>query len=220
MTGQAGPADRWAFFPFTRGLIHARDPRLTRVTGEPGAGVTRVLAEAATSVLAMFHHVTLAEIHELTHRRPRAPARAAALRVVVHPAGLDRCPMASSVLPTLRRGPAAQPLAVVDGRRAVLRDPVGDAWWVTADPHLVARATDTVERLWDAAEPVLAPHEAPPFTARMVEVGLMLLRGATDRQIARELQVSERTVSAEVREITRRLGATGRAHAIARISGL
>ena len=70
------------------------------------------------------------------------------------------------------------------------------------------------------AEPVLAPHEPPPFTPRMVEVAQLLLRGATDRQIARELRVSERTVSAEVSEITRRLGATSRANAVARISGL
>ena len=220
MTGQAGPSDRWAFFPFTRGLIHAQDPRLTRVGSDPGVGLTRVLAETATSALAMFHHVTLAEIRDIAHVRSRTPRRGTDLRVVVHPTGLVRCPLASSILPTVRSGPAAQPLAVVDGRRAVLRDPVGDAWWVTSDPHLVQRASETVARIWDVAEPVLAPHEPPPFTPRMVEVAQLLLRGATDRQIARELRVSERTVSAEVSEITRRLGATSRANAVARISGL
>ena len=51
-------------------------------------------------------------------------------------------------------------------------------------------------------------------------MALLLLRGATDRQISRELGVSERTVSAEVRELGRRLGATNRAHAIARICGV
>ena len=219
MTRQAAPADRWSFFPFTRGLIHARDRRLSRLAPGP-EGPARLLAEADTSVWAMVHTVTLPELRELARVRPRPPARGAELRVVLHPVGLARCPMASSVLPALRRGPAAQPLAVVDGRLVVLRDPVGDAWWVTSDPELVARGAQTLETVWSAADPVLAPGEPPPFTERMVRVALLLLRGATDRQVARELRVSERTVSAEVRELTRRLGATSRAHAIARISGV
>ena len=54
----------------------------------------------------------------------------------------------------------------------------------------------------------------------MVAVGLRLAEGATDRQIARELGVSERTVSADLHEISRRLGARSRTHAIALISGM
>ena len=74
------------------GAIHAQDPRLTRVGSDPGVGLTRVLAEAATSVLAMFHHVTLAEIRDIAHVRSRTPRRGTDLRVVVHPTGLSSVP--------------------------------------------------------------------------------------------------------------------------------
>ncbi len=44
--------------------------------------------------------------------------------------------------------------------------------------------------------------EDPPFTPRMVDIALLLVDGATDREIARSLGVSERTVSADVREMS------------------
>ena len=62
--------------------------------------------------------------------------------------------------------------------------------------------------------------QEPPFTRRMVDIAFLLVDGATDREIARALGVSERTVSADVREMSRRLGARSRAHAIALISGV
>ena len=74
--------------------------------------------------------------------------------------------------------------------------------------------------VWADAEPAVPAGEAPPFTRRMVAIGIRVADGATDRQIARELGVSERTVSAEVREMSRRLGARNRTHAIALISGV
>ncbi len=54
----------------------------------------------------------------------------------------------------------------------------------------------------------------------MVDIAFRLVDGATDREIARALGVSERTVSSDVREMSRRLGARSRAHAIALISGV
>ena len=71
-----------------------------------------------------------------------------------------------------------------------------------------------------SAEPAVPEGEQPPFTRRMVDIALLLVDGATDREIARSLGVSERTVSADVREMSRRLGARSRAHAIALISGV
>ena len=209
---------RDAFFPFTRGLVLAADPRLTPfVSARPG--LVRLYAEATTSVWAMDHVVTMPEVRDLATARPRPPRGGVDdLRLVVHPQGLSRCRMASSVLPSVHSGPATHHLVVVDGRRAVLRDAVGDAWWVTTDPGIVGRAVQEFEAVWAASQPVLRAGEPPPFTERMVEVASLLLQGATDRQVARELRVSERTVSAEVREIARRLGATGRTHAIALLS--
>ena len=54
----------------------------------------------------------------------------------------------------------------------------------------------------------------------MVAIGIRLAEGASDREIARDLGVSERTVSSDVREMSRRLGARSRPHAIALISGV
>ncbi len=53
----------------------------------------------------------------------------------------------------------------------------------------------------------------------MVDIAWLLADGASDRMISRTLGMSERTVSNEVREISRRLGAINRAHTIARICG-
>ena len=54
----------------------------------------------------------------------------------------------------------------------------------------------------------------------MVDIALLLVEGATDREIARSLGVSERTVSGDLRQMCARLGARSRAHAIALISGV
>jgi DNA-binding NarL/FixJ family response regulator len=74
--------------------------------------------------------------------------------------------------------------------------------------------------VWSTAEPALAQGVQPPFTPRMVAVAVRLAEGAADREIARALGVSERTVSADVRTMSSRLGARSRAHAIALISGV
>jgi len=73
--------------------------------------------------------------------------------------------------------------------------------------------------VWSAARPAVPEGEETPLTSRMVEISWLLADGASDRLIGRSLGISERTVSNEVREIGRRLGANNRAHIIARICG-
>lgn len=65
----------------------------------------------------------------------------------------------------------------------------------------------------------IASSEDPLLTPRMISMSWLLAEGASDRRISRELGISERTVSNEVREMGRRLGTTNRAHTIARICG-
>ena len=212
----------WAFFPFIRLLLHEGDPRLTRLEGGPGPnrGVPSLVGRATSHVAVLLRFGTHGVLRDLASSTTRPPSRALDTRVVVHPESLSQNLMASSLVPGLRAGPARQPLVLVDGRRAVVRDPIGDGWWVTADPGLLARAQQTFDAVWDASTPALDAGRPPPFSPRMLDVADLLVQGATDRAIARELRVSERTVSAEVRELTRRLGATTRANAIARISGV
>ena len=69
----------------------------------------------------------------------------------------------------------------------------------------------------------IASSEDPDLRLGPVEEPLMIMDSRHvvigDRRISRELGVSERTVSNEVREMGRRLGTTNRAHTIARICG-
>jgi DNA-binding CsgD family transcriptional regulator len=212
----------WAFFPFIRLLLHRGDPRLTRLEGGPGPnrGVPHLVRGAASHVAVLMRFGTHAVLRDLVTSTTRPATRPLDRRVVVHPESLSQNLLASSLVPGLRVGQARQPLVLVDGHRAVVRDPVGDDWWVTADHDLFTLAQRTFDAVWEASSPALDPGRPPPFTPRMLHLADLLLRGATDRAIARELRVSERTVSAEVRELTRRLGATTRAHAVARISGV
>ena len=131
-----------------------------------------------------------------------------------------RFPLASSSDPDLRLAPVAHPLLIADGRRFLVGDATGETVWTSDDPAMVARAVSFFEEVWRAAVPAVPVGEEPPFTRRMVEIAVRLVDGATDREIARALGVSERTVSADVREMSRRLGARSRAHAIALISGV
>ena len=70
---------------------------------------------------------------------------------------------------------------------------------------------------------VLAPKEQPSadrpsgkLTRREEEVGALLARGLTNRQISEELFISERTVDAHVRKILKKLGLRSRAQIAAR----
>jgi DNA-binding CsgD family transcriptional regulator len=131
----------------------------------------------------------------------------------------ERCPLRSSVKDYLRLAPVGHPLMVIDGRLVVVGDAFGETVWSTTDPILVADAVAFFEAAWSGAEPAVPAGEEPPFTPRMVAIGIRLADGATDRQIARALGVCERTVSADVHEMSRRLGARSRVDAVARICG-
>ena len=106
-----------------------------------------------------------------------------------------------------------------DRRQILVGDSTGETVWTSSDAEVVARAVDFYERLWASAEPAVPVGDEPPFTRRMVDIALLLVTGATDREIAQALGVSERTVSSDVRELSARLGARSRAQAIAMISG-
>ena len=131
-----------------------------------------------------------------------------------------RSPLVSSHFAYLRLAPVAHPLMVSDRRRILVGDATGDAIWTSRDPRCRRRAVRLYEGLWAAAEPAVPVGQEPPFTRRMVAIALLLAEGRPTGEIARALGVSERTVSADVREMSVRLGARSRAHAIALISGV
>ncbi|MCB0076813.1 MAG: NACHT domain-containing protein [Anaerolineales bacterium] len=65
-------------------------------------------------------------------------------------------------------------------------------------------------------QPIALPHSPDRLTPREVEVLHLLMGGASNRQIADELVVTERTAKAHVSNILRKLGVASRTEAVAR----
>jgi DNA-binding CsgD family transcriptional regulator len=225
MTAGAEPSTSpgWGLFAEWHALIDRGDPRFREEGSVDDA--LEVIARLATTLRAsvwnMQRHSNIDSLRDEGGHEARIRQRGVEFRYVLpRRVAEQRNPLASSHFDYLRLAPVAHPLLVGDHRVIVVGDATGDAIWTSRDPDVVARAVDLFERVWAAAEPAVPLGEEPPFTPRMVAIGLRLADGATDRHIARELGVSERTVSADVREMSRRLGARNRAHAIALISGV
>lgn len=63
---------------------------------------------------------------------------------------------------------------------------------------------------------VSVPEQLPPaLSRRQREVALLIARGLTNRRIAQEFSISERTVTTHVNHILAKLGATSRAQVAA-----
>jgi DNA-binding CsgD family transcriptional regulator len=212
----------WELFPEWHALIDAGDPRFMLLSPvlEVNEQLARIEASLSVSLWNMQRH------HSSSIQRGVAGLDASLQRkrvdlryVLPRRVAERRFPLVSSIVPTLRLAPVAHPLLIADGRQMVVGDSTGETVWSCTDPETVAGAVRFFEDVWRAAEPAVAEGDEPPFTRRMVDIAVRLVEGATDREIARSLGVSERTVSADVREMSTRLGARSRAQAIALISG-
>jgi DNA-binding CsgD family transcriptional regulator len=207
-----------------QGLAVSGDPRLTEV-----GSVDEVLGARATALGGALRHALWHMTHLPTWPEVRAARglttrgrRGLDVRYVTSERTLEHLPMLSSHHhPYLRVGPVVGPMLLLDHAVVYVGAPFGHPLagtvWSSTHAPVVAEAVRCFETTWSTATPAVAPGEDPPFTRRMVDVAFLLTEGASDREIARHLHVSERTVSADVAEIVRRLGARGRAHAIALI---
>jgi DNA-binding NarL/FixJ family response regulator len=144
-------------------------------------------------------------------------------RYVTSVRSLTRLPMLSSHHhPYLRVGPVVAPMLLVDHALLYVGAPLGHELegqvWSSSNGHVLREAVRCFRTVWDAGRAVVAPGDEPPFTRRMVDIGFLLSDGASDKETTRSLQVSGRTVSAEVAEIIHRLGARSRTHAIALVA--
>lgn len=216
-------APGWELFAQWHALIDAGDPRFTLLSTvqDVAASLVRLESMNTMSMWNMQRHHTIDGIRDPLGLDAKSRRKGLELRFILpRRVAQQRCPLASSHYDYLRLAPVAHPLMIGDRRRVVVGDSTGEAVWMSSDAEVVARAVDLYERLWASAEPSVPVGEDPPFTRRMVDIGVLLVGGATDREIARSLGVSERTVSADVRKLSARLGARSRAHAIALISGV
>ena len=213
----------WGLFSRFQALIERRDPRFGFVSTVLEAEQALVPFESLTtsSMWNMQRHWSIHDLEDVFGMNARARRRGVEHRFVLpRRVAEQRCPLVSSACDYLRLAPVAQPLMVADRRRILVGDATGETVWTSSDPGVVAEAVELYERVWRSAAPAVPAGQEPPYTTRMVEIATRLVNGATDREIARALGVSERTVSADVREMSRRLGARSRTHAIALISGL
>lgn len=222
----AGGEDPRAFFRWVQGLALSGDPRMT-----PSGTVEVLLSEDSRETAddvrhSIWHMTHLPTWSEVRGARAFADRRRRGLeqRYLTTAPSLLRLPMlASHHHPYARVGPVVAPMLLLDHKVVFVGAPLGHPRtgevWSSTSGAVLAAAVRCFETTWQAAQPAIPPGEDPPFTRRMVDIGFLLADGASDREIARALHVSERTVSAEVAEIVRRLGARGRAHAIALVVG-
>ncbi len=115
--------------------------------------------------------------------------------------------------------PSSGPVALVLGRLAAfLGDDRADGWLREA----VTRA-ESVLASWpaDQARAALADLDRPfsPLSRREGQIARLVARSMTNRQIADELVVSERTVEQHVRSILRKLGVANRTGVAAWVTG-
>jgi len=99
---------------------------------------------------------------------------------------------------------------------------VAEASDLSAEATAVAQRLKAAPLLAELAElglarPPASPAGSPnPLTAREVEVLSYLVQGKTNRQIARQLYISEKTVSVHVSNLLAKMGVRSRAEAAAR----
>ncbi len=212
---------RWAFVAWLHELIDAGSPVLRRLGDMSQAeAIMRHLADDTRhSVWNMQRAASAGDLLTMLAEVEEIGVRGLESRPIYSRGALLRSPLLTSVAPDIRVGPVMDPFMVIDRRLVVVNDAHAHTIWTSDDPDVVDRGTAYFEAEWAAAIPAVPAGEDPPFTRRMALVGAHLATGRTDREIAEAVHLSVRTVSAEVKEISRRLGATGRAHAIARING-
>ncbi len=215
------PEEYLAFVTLTQSLMAERDAslRYLGMSAEAGRALAALAGQTRSTIWIAQRRVSFYALREGRRLDKAARRRGVAARLVVNPASITRNPVLSSYEPAVRVGAVPSHLVILDSRHIVLASRDGDTMWTSSEPDLVARAVRAYEAVWSASHPAVPGGGEPPLTPRMVEICWLLADGASDRVISRSLGISERTVSNEVREIGRRLGAANRAHTIARICG-
>ncbi len=165
----------------------------------------------------------------LLHFDPEAPSYAMAersrrrdveLRLIVNDLTLVLNPLLTSVQPNLRVAPIWLQAMVVDERLAVIEGRRGDSGepsaWVTTEDSLVRLVLD----LWQATNDcsTTAPTQQC-LTRRQVLVARALCLGTTDSRIAKQLDVSVRSVERDVGVLLEHLHATSRTEAVLNMLG-
>ncbi len=213
-----------AFFDDVAARMLGGDPRM-RLLGPRNTAIdhlARYERDPQTRSWNMQQNLSTAQLRQYAALNADSRARGTDLRLLVPHEALRRSPLHTCIDDPVRVGSVPRPMLVVDDA-LFLAGPPGtellDTFWTTEDPALVQRGARTYLTAWDAAVPSTEVVDRPPLPPRAREVALWLVEGASDKEIAEALGVSERTVSAEVRRVVSWLGARSRGHAIAVLVG-
>lgn len=217
-----GSAPPWAYLPWLHERIERGDPALP-VLG-PLSDVQEISGELARrttiSVWNMQRLGPASWLRDLVADTEEIERRGLEARTIYPRDAVRVSPLLPYAVPSMRVGPVTDPFMVIDRSFVVIGDPNAAFIHVSHDDEIVGRGVSWFEQEWDAATPPLGAGALRGVTRRMLRVSVMLVEGATDRQIATALGASERTVSADVAALGKVLGVSGRAQTIARICGL
>jgi DNA-binding CsgD family transcriptional regulator len=93
--------------------------------------------------------------------------------------------------------------------------------WQVHDPDLRERVLDLWRVCWNTARPAALPIGADRLLDdRELEVARLMCLGHTDKHIARELELSTRSIQRDVGSVLAHVGAQSRSEAVARILGV
>jgi NarL family two-component system response regulator LiaR len=171
------------------------------VVGEAGDGRQALAVVAATRpdvlLLDLYMplpdgHAVLAALHDTPHR----PA-VVVLTSATDDENLVRAMHAGATSYVLKTAPAEHVIAAVR---------VAAAGSATLSPELLTRLTQALRR-------PAAPDPFEPLSPRERDVLLLIARGHSNRQIARDLVIGEQTVKTHVRSILSKLGLQDRVQA-------
>ncbi len=184
-------------------------------------GLARLESRTQRSVRNMQRRVPFNPRNGLLELNDRSERRGLQLELIVAPSALRSNRLLTSLDPTVRIGPVALPMLLVDDRLAVVPGPFdsnGDATaWLMRDAALLEQGRSLWFQTSALSTPSLADQDEPPLTTRQCLTACMLVEGAKDSQIARRLDVSLRTVAADVDALARVLQASCRADVISKL---
>ncbi len=196
---------------FRRGLIAliAQDAGL-RVVGEAGdAGeALRLVPALAPQVILLDNHLSgVLGVDAIAGLRAASPGS----RVVMLTVSEDGQDLAAA----LRNGAQGYLLKTIDGdllsealRRAARGEPV-------VSPEMMGKLVAAFQSQGAPEPQAPEPDEAPasPLSPREEEVLVQIARGASNKEIARTLDIAETTVKIHVQHILRKLGLSSRVQA-------
>ena len=196
---------------FRRGLIAliAQDAGL-RVVGEAGdAGeALRLVPALAPQVILLDNHLPgVLGVDAIAGLRAESPGS----RVVMLTVSEDGQDLAAA----LRNGAQGYLLKTIDGdllsealRRAARGEPV-------VSPEMMGKLVAAFQSQGAPEPQAPEPDEAPasPLSPREEEVLVQIARGASNKEIARTLDIAETTVKIHVQHILRKLGLSSRVQA-------